>query len=142
MDGQQYDEIAPVNGFARGVLIASLITFTVALLVMGGCTAVKADTVNRAESPRTGQPYGGCWEAYRYVQSQGAQDCRDLGWRVRGHVVVNPRGAAWTDLKRCRVEDSGHCYWNAGRRGNHRGLSFVNTGSTNEPHLVYVQRFR
>ena len=28
------------------------------------------------------QPYGGCDEAYFYPLTQGAADCRDLGWVV------------------------------------------------------------
>lgn len=146
MDGQQYDPIEPVNGFARGILVAVAVTGMAVALVLGGCEAVKADPVNRAESSRTGevtaQPYGGCWEGALYTDSQGAQDCRDLGWTMRRHLIVNPHGVAWTDLPRCATEDGARCRWNAGRMGNRHGQSFVNVGSTERPILFLVKRFR
>jgi hypothetical protein len=142
MDGQQHDDLNPVNGFARGVVIAALITFTMALVVMGGCTAVRADAVNRVNAPRIDQPYGGCWEGALYTHTQGAQDCRDLGWTMRRHLIINPRGVAWTDLPKCVTEDSDRCYWAAGRMGDRHGQSFVNVGTTDRPILFLVKRFR
>jgi hypothetical protein len=71
-------------------------------------------------------PYGGCWEAWpRYVHTEGAQDCRDRQWVIRGHLIVSPNGRAKTDLRPCRQEDSNFCYWNATRRGNGVGRGFV-----------------
>lgn len=118
------------------VLAGLMIAFLVAgFVVMLGSVKASGQTVNR-------QPYGSCWEAYRYVKSPGAQDCRHEGWRVKRHLVVNPRGVAWTDLKPCRVEDGARCHWDAGTSGNGRGHSFVNLGSTDHGTVIYVRRFR
>lgn len=88
------------------------------------------------------QPYGGCWEGALYTHTQGAQDCRDLGWTMRRHLIVSPKGVAWTDLPKCKTEDGGRCKWNAQRMGNRRGASFVNVGTTDRAILFFVKRFR
>jgi len=77
------------------------------------------------------QPVGGCKEAYLYVHSAGAQDCREAGWTIRPRLVVSPRGVVqMSTLPHCREEDgSGQrsaCTWNIGHRidGNGEGLRY------------------
>jgi hypothetical protein len=55
--------------------------------------------------------------------------CRDNGWKVRPLYVISATGdRMWTGVGPCPTEDSRRCYWNARRRGNHRGHSFVQLG--------------
>lgn len=71
-------------------------------------------------------PYGGCGEAWRYPSSDGAGWCRHHGWTIHKHFTIDPVNRLWaTDLPKCRTEDSIGCYWNAAKRGNGRGDSFV-----------------
>jgi hypothetical protein len=88
------------------------------------------------------EPYGGCDEGWQAPRSQGADDCRDMGWVVKARLVVGPNG--WVHvvrLPRCATEDGGRCYWQARRQGNGRGVSFVNLGSTDEPRRVTVRGY-
>lgn len=101
-----------------GVVVGLLVTAVVALVLAGGLV-VKADAA---------QPYGGCDEAWRYPHSQGAAECRRAGWTIRPHFTIDPTNRLRsTDLPACRYEDSHGCYWNARKRGNGRGDSFVTT---------------
>lgn len=92
----------------------------------------------------TGQPYGGCKEGWQAPRSQGAADCRDLGWFVHRRVVVNPDGVVVTNrFKACQYEDSTFCYWDAARVGDRHGQSFVNLSRQHQhPVLLLVDRFR
>lgn len=42
----------------------------------------------------------------------------------RWHYAERVDGSEWM-VTRCRYEDSRNCYWNAQKRGNHRGRSFI-----------------
>jgi len=54
--------------------------------------------------------------------------CRQKGWLVTWQIIVSADSRrAWTGWPPCPNEDSDECYWNAERRGNHDGRSFVNT---------------
>lgn len=44
--------------------------------------------------------------------------------QTRWYYVELYDGSEWM-VTRCRYEDSHNCYWNAKKRGNHRGHSFV-----------------
>lgn len=69
-----------------------------------------------------------CDEAWRYSHSAGAAACRADGWTIRPHFTISPRNRLRaTDLPPCASDDGEErgCYWNARRRGNHRGDSFV-----------------
>jgi type 1 glutamine amidotransferase len=76
-----------------------------------------------------------------------------LGTGDQGYQTVGRNPAIWVDrigktrwfyvelydqskwlVPRCRYEDSRNCYWNAERRGNGEGRSFVDIGSRH--HLV------
>lgn len=62
------------------------------------------------------------------VHSAEAQRCRDKGWVIHEHLLINRNGNAWTDLPPCTTEDSRRCYWNARTMGNGHGQSFVQLG--------------
>jgi hypothetical protein len=103
--------------------LALALTALLPLLVLGFTQQADAAT----------QPYGGCGEAYRYSNSAGAQDCREMGWTIRPRLVVNPHGVVvMSRMPHCRNEDgsgtASACTWNIGNRidGNGRGLAFWN----------------
>lgn len=73
-------------------------------------TAVPSDAVSNTE------PYGGCKELVQdypaYVHTDGAADCRDLGWIVRPRILVAPTGHILVNtLPRCeRTVQRAHCF--------------------------------
>ena len=133
-----------VNPWPAVVVMLGLVVL--GLVVMTGGKANAGGTLympNQSSQPAWTQPYGGCKEAMTAPQSIGADECRSHRWIVRSRVVINPRGyVVATMLEPCPREDSGQCYWEAGRVGNQRGHSFVNLGSTDQPRLIYVKGFR
>jgi hypothetical protein len=79
---------------------------------------------------RATEPYGGCDEAWQAPLSDGAMECRMLGWTVRPRLVIDPHGVVRAYLlPGCKREDSGRlCIWDAAKRGNHEGASFWRDG--------------
>lgn len=78
-------------------------------------------------------PYGGCREVLQdypaYHDSEGAAICRERGWNIRKHIVVNRHGyVLWTDMRPCPTDGedrvSTPCLWNALEQGNKRGQSY------------------
>ena len=117
----------------RAFALVALSGAVAALVVLG--VIVAADEAAHAV---TGQvksmnvtPYPGkdvCAQLWEHPHTREAQACRDKGWVIQRHLIVNRNNNAWTDLRKCPTEDSERCYWNARLRGNHRGHSFVQLG--------------
>lgn len=112
------DLLAAAVGLAVGLLVA-------AITILG--------TFDKAHAAGGHQPYGGCDESINYVSTAGADWCRDHGWTVTKHIVVDPNGwvRAWHHLDPCRYEDptiAVHlpCRWNfgPGQMGNGKGDKF------------------
>lgn len=104
----------------RYILVVSLVG--VVLFCMVAISAANA----------TSQPYGGCKEA---GHSQGADDCRSLGWVISRQLVVTDRGIVmYSTLPHCEFEDGSYthlptphrCTWNIGpsQDGNGGGLAY------------------
>ena len=89
------------------------------------------------------EPYGGCDEAWQAPHSQGADDCRALGWTVRPRFVLSPKDRVkYLDLRPCEQEDSdGPCYWNAQTMGNGEGDSFIIRGERDGKHRIWWVAF-
>ena len=118
----------------RNLTLAALGIIILATLALLFSTVTDADA---------DQPYGGCKEAGRYASSVGAQDCRDMGWKVGPGYSVSPRGVLrFYDLPTCRNEDGsgqrGACGWNV--TGEGRGLVYLVVGPKDR--TIYLNQCR
>lgn len=106
--------------------------------------AVALTTLAATPPASAHQPYGGCDEAWQAPRSGGATHCRQHRWIVRPRVVIGPHGYVRANLlPPCASDDiDGHaCYWNAAKRGNHQGDSFVVVGTYDHHRVIYVEGF-
>src|SRR5262245_34809911 len=80
-------------------------------------------------------PVGGCAEVLQdypaYINTPGADYCRDRGWVLRPRLAVGPHGVVrFNRLPSCTVEDGGMkipCGWNLDVTG--QGLAYYITGT-------------
>lgn len=109
------------------------IVLTIAAVLCGIVSVVALSaSESHATEQATTEPYGGCDEAWQYPQTQGADDCRALGWIVSRRLVVTDRGIVmYSTLPHCRQEDGSgqrnqRCTWNIGPTidGDGRGLAY------------------
>lgn len=110
--------------------IVSTLVKAFAIVAIFAIGAVIAAAVGASKADAADRPYGTCREAWQEPFSPGADDCRQRGWTITRHLLINPHNVrAWTDFEACEFEDSTRCFWNARTRGNHHGRSFVNHGN-------------
>lgn len=75
-----------MNKRIRGATVLSL---ALVAILLGAI--VLADKSSAVSTDRWQAPVGGCKEAYRYPQSQGARECRQHGWIVTRHTAFRDR---------------------------------------------------
>lgn len=108
-------------------IIGGLVAFHLAVAAMIGLTTTQAHA-NPAP----------CVTAHTHLHSETAALCREDGWTVRAHLVINPRNIVrWTSFPKCRQEDSPNCRWNARTMGNGIGDSFVIKGHRDARYRVW-----
>lgn len=92
-------------------------------LAAAAVTATLLSVASPSLASTSTEPYGGCKEAWQAPKSQGARDCRQMGYTVRPHFVIDPQHRlVATDLRRCTSPDHKRGCWRS------RGVVFSYLG--------------
>lgn len=121
----------PVTRRYGTVVRLALATIAVGAAVTGALVATGDPAQSVAQSADgSANQHVACDRIWFHSHTVADEDrCRDNGWKVRPLYVISATGdRMWSGVGPCPTEDSRHCYWNARRRGNHRGESFVQLG--------------
>lgn len=60
--------------------------------LIGGAALAFLAVIDTGALSEWQEPYGGCIEGHRYLDSQGARECREHGWTIEHDLVVDPEG--------------------------------------------------
>lgn len=140
------DRLAVINGLqilkaGRHIMFVTKQEVGKAVGIIAGLVLIAISCTPKAHAA----PYGGCDEAWQAPTSAGAQTCRDHGWTVTSHLVLDQHAVVrWTNLVSCHYEDasSAHetfpCGWNMPPGGGHDGLTMYYTGTWRHHRAHYV----
>lgn len=104
------------------VLILAALIATVAIMCLPYVT--RADAVPSGRDPLV---FGATVQTTTPTRTMGPEGYEVAAVRrlPYGHLALAFRNGASYDVAPCRREDSRRCYWDADRRGNSVGVSFV-----------------
>ena len=124
------DKPAMSRNALRAALVLAAITIFLVVLVITTAKAVAAPAP---------MPLDGLFHqivaadhhvGYRHLRVTDAE-----GYVKRSAALTLNDGSVWV-APPCKVEDSRNCYWDATRRGNHKGRSLLNLHG----HIVFFTR--